>query len=157
MGNITGGVFYSGNLNPYIYTYQNPIIYIDPNGKQTISPALGYGSGGAKMEDLQKAGETINRFFTGVGNFVRDAASSMYQTAKVSWAASIGDKQGIQSGVNQMITESQEQAHYIASGDIVDDLQTPEGMGYAATAIATVYVTKKIKLGGASFTNKVLK
>lgn len=108
------------------------------------------------MEDLQKAGETINRFFTRVGNFVRDAASSMYQTAKVSWAASIGDKQGIQSGVNQMITESQEQAHYIASGDIVDDLQTPEGMGYAAAAIATVYVTKKIKLGGARTIEQVL-
>ena len=33
-GQHNGGVFYSGNLNPYIYTYQNPIIYIDPNGKQ---------------------------------------------------------------------------------------------------------------------------
>ena len=34
-GQHNGGVFYSGNLNPYIYTYQNPIKYIDPNGKQT--------------------------------------------------------------------------------------------------------------------------
>ena len=34
-GQHNGGVFYSGNLNPYIYTYQNPIVYIDPNGKQT--------------------------------------------------------------------------------------------------------------------------
>ncbi len=38
-GQHNGGVFYSGNLNPYIYTYQNPIIYIDPNGKQTESYA----------------------------------------------------------------------------------------------------------------------
>jgi len=34
-GQHNGGVLYSGNLNPYIYTYQNPIAYIDPNGKQT--------------------------------------------------------------------------------------------------------------------------
>ncbi|SIR54509.1 RHS repeat-associated core domain-containing protein [Chryseobacterium sp. RU33C] len=32
-GQHNGGVFYWGNLNPYIYTYQNPIKYIDPNGK----------------------------------------------------------------------------------------------------------------------------
>ncbi len=40
-GQHNGGVFYSGNLNPYIYTYQNPVIFIDPNGKQTLSPYLG--------------------------------------------------------------------------------------------------------------------
>lgn len=34
-GQHNGGVYYSGNLNPYIYCYQNPIKYIDPNGKQT--------------------------------------------------------------------------------------------------------------------------
>jgi len=33
-GQYNGGVYNSGNLNPYIYTYQNPIIYVDPNGKQ---------------------------------------------------------------------------------------------------------------------------
>ncbi|HBT73484.1 MAG TPA: hypothetical protein DEB37_14915 [Lysinibacillus sp.] len=38
-GQHNGGVFYSGNLNPYIYTYQNPTRYIDPNGKQTESYA----------------------------------------------------------------------------------------------------------------------
>jgi RHS repeat-associated protein len=36
-GEHNGGVFYWGNLNPYIYTYQNPIKYVDPNGKQTLS------------------------------------------------------------------------------------------------------------------------
>ncbi len=36
-GQHNGGVFYWGNLNPYIYTYQNPIKYIDPNGKQTLA------------------------------------------------------------------------------------------------------------------------
>ena len=36
-GQHNGGVYFWGNLNPYIYTYQNPIKYIDPNGKQTVS------------------------------------------------------------------------------------------------------------------------
>ena len=29
-----GGVYNPGNLNPYIYCYQNPVAYVDPNGKQ---------------------------------------------------------------------------------------------------------------------------
>lgn len=33
-GQHNGGVFNVGNLNAYIYCYQNPIIYVDPNGKQ---------------------------------------------------------------------------------------------------------------------------
>src|SRR5690606_38277628 len=34
-GQHNGGVFNPLNLNVYGYTYQNPIRYIDPNGKQT--------------------------------------------------------------------------------------------------------------------------
>lgn len=33
-GEHNGGVYNSGNLNPYQYCYQNPIKYVDPNGKQ---------------------------------------------------------------------------------------------------------------------------
>ncbi|MCJ8155264.1 hypothetical protein MKJ01_15980 [Chryseobacterium sp. SSA4.19] len=36
-GQHNGGFFNFGNLNPYIYTYQNPIRYVDPNGKQVDS------------------------------------------------------------------------------------------------------------------------
>ncbi|MDX9925296.1 MAG: RHS repeat-associated core domain-containing protein [Ignavibacteriaceae bacterium] len=40
-GEHNGGVFNSLNHNSYGYTYQNPVIYVDPNGKQTIAPTLG--------------------------------------------------------------------------------------------------------------------
>ena len=33
-GEHNGGVFNPRNNNPYIYCYQNPCVYIDPNGKQ---------------------------------------------------------------------------------------------------------------------------
>ncbi|MDO5665388.1 MAG: RHS repeat-associated core domain-containing protein, partial [Bacteroidia bacterium] len=33
-GQHNGGYFNSQNINVYGYTYQNPIIYVDPNGKQ---------------------------------------------------------------------------------------------------------------------------
>lgn len=34
-------MYNSKNLNPYIYCYQNPVIYEDPNGKQNYSLILG--------------------------------------------------------------------------------------------------------------------
>lgn len=40
-GQHNDGVYFWGNLNPYIYTYQNPIKYIDPNGKQVIGRIFG--------------------------------------------------------------------------------------------------------------------
>ena len=33
-GDHNGGMYNSGNLNTYGYCYQNPILYVDPNGKQ---------------------------------------------------------------------------------------------------------------------------
>ncbi|SHK57507.1 RHS repeat domain-containing protein [Epilithonimonas mollis] len=39
-GEHNGGVFNSFNNNSYIYCYQNPILLVDPNGKQTMAGAL---------------------------------------------------------------------------------------------------------------------
>ncbi|NAW51042.1 hypothetical protein GNY06_06545 [Elizabethkingia argentiflava] len=35
-GEHNGGFYNSGNLNPYSYTYQNPVVFVDPNGKQAF-------------------------------------------------------------------------------------------------------------------------
>ena len=39
-GQHNGGIFNDKNLNVYGYTYQNPVIYVDPNGKQSVSAIL---------------------------------------------------------------------------------------------------------------------
>ncbi|WP_185116306.1 SpvB/TcaC N-terminal domain-containing protein [Chryseobacterium sp. Leaf201] len=39
-GDHNDGVFNQGNLNPYIYCYQNPVLYMDPNGKQNVAGAV---------------------------------------------------------------------------------------------------------------------
>ena len=41
-GQHNSGVFNPMNLNTYGYTYQNPILYIDPNGKQVQFDVGGY-------------------------------------------------------------------------------------------------------------------
>ena len=39
-GQHNGGIFNDKNLNVYGYTYQSPVIYVDPNGKQNYSSVL---------------------------------------------------------------------------------------------------------------------
>jgi len=62
-----GSIFNAGNLNVYGYTYQNPVIYIDPNGKQNMSgwtqgltPAEQANQAATAWNDgLKKAGEIL--------------------------------------------------------------------------------------------------
>ena len=64
-GQHNGGVFYLGNLNPYIYTYQNPIVYIDPNGKQ---------SKGSQSSYKEKLAMQFAKVLIAVDNVTRKAA-----------------------------------------------------------------------------------
>ena len=40
LGQHNGGYFNPQNMSVYGYTYQNPIVYVDPNGKQNYSTKL---------------------------------------------------------------------------------------------------------------------
>lgn len=99
------------------------------------------------MEDLTKAGETITRFFTGAGNYVKDAASSIMQSANMAKSTITLDKEGYAKGLSDMVDQGNEFNRYVTSGDIVDDLQTPEGMVYASAMIATIVLSEKVVTG----------
>ena len=59
-GQHNGGVYYSGNLNPYTYCYLNPVIYIDPNGMQSKFWTRTWGT-------LRMVGGTAEAVVGGVG------------------------------------------------------------------------------------------
>ena len=59
-GEHNGGVYYSGNLNPYTYCYLNPVIYIDPNGMQSKFWTRTWGA-------LRMVGGTAEAVIGGVG------------------------------------------------------------------------------------------
>ena len=65
-GQHNGGIFNPMNLNTYGYTYNNPIIYIDPNGKQnyfTSAPTFKYDSGFSKFPKQTPNGTDRINFF----------------------------------------------------------------------------------------------
>ncbi|MBP2619252.1 SpvB/TcaC N-terminal domain-containing protein [Chryseobacterium jejuense] len=61
-GEHNGGVYNSGNNNPYIYCYQNPIKYIDPNGKQV---------------EWQKAWNNTKTFLSDAGDVLHKTAENI--------------------------------------------------------------------------------
>nr|WP_315034804.1 SpvB/TcaC N-terminal domain-containing protein [uncultured Chryseobacterium sp.] len=62
-GEHNGGVYFSENLNPYIYTYNSPIIYVDPDGKQSKFWTRTWGG-------VQMVGGALEAVVGGVGGVV---------------------------------------------------------------------------------------
>jgi hypothetical protein len=50
-GQHNSGVFNSFNLNTYIYCYQNPVLFVDPDGKQTLGQTVSKGLGRGVIAD----------------------------------------------------------------------------------------------------------
>ena len=120
-GEHNGGVFNAGNLNPYIYCYQNPIRYVDPNGKQVEaikrylgdlwndwnpwSRASGRMSGESERDQNNRIGQNTIRNINGlakasataeVGHFALDVIGTIEptpiaDTANAIWYAAEGD------------------------------------------------------------------
>ena len=93
-GQHNGGVYHWGNLNPYIYCYQNPVIYVDPNGKQSMAGALRGVPDNRKddvltgwREGLRKGGYQID-FVPGFGDakgVIEGIVGTDMQGNKLSW------------------------------------------------------------------------
>jgi len=88
-GQHNDGVYYWGNLNPYIYTYQNPIKYIDPNGKQGIPGALL----GAFTEYASIVGEKM--LFEDMSFSQANSSLSLKDGGNMAIAAGVGAASGI--------------------------------------------------------------
>lgn len=86
-GEHNGGVYNSFNNNPYIYCYQNPVRYIDPNGKQVdaikkglenmwgaTNPHNGIRGGANGIQVVPKA-ERMQKFQKGVIQAAKGAAT----------------------------------------------------------------------------------
>lgn len=59
-GEHNSGVYNQSNINPYIYCYQNPVKYIDPNGKQTKGSQERYEGRGVPMIQPRPIGVPTN-------------------------------------------------------------------------------------------------
>ncbi|MDN5478669.1 MAG: hypothetical protein L0G39_17215, partial [Chryseobacterium sp.] len=90
-GEHNGGVYYLGNLNPYIYTYQNPVRYVDPNGKQvdTVIDGLKKMWNGINPWAAVKATSDGPRVRSGEERF-KEFRSGSIQAAKGSATAEVG-------------------------------------------------------------------
>ncbi|MFN4364188.1 RHS repeat-associated core domain-containing protein [Chryseobacterium hispalense] len=58
-GQHNDGVYNSGNTNPYIYCYQSPVKYVDPNGKQTVAQLASGAAIGAITEYIGIVGSKM--------------------------------------------------------------------------------------------------
>ena len=64
-GQHNSGVFNPMNLNTYGYTYQNPVIYIDPNGKQSKFWTRFWGGAQMLGGAVEVVGSGVGEYFSG--------------------------------------------------------------------------------------------
>ncbi|WP_221405138.1 RHS repeat domain-containing protein [Apibacter adventoris] len=136
-GQHNGGVFNSFNLNTYGYCYQNPVLLIDPNGKQSISDIImgerkQYWLGGELSKEFIGNGETFNaQVYAEVTQLKRGNATlpALY-TVKYSNGYNIIKRDDIQYSTNCLGFVLTGGEYYIPGGDIAKFLKAS---GYKET------------------------
>ena len=99
-GEHNNGVFNPKNLNPYIYCYNNPIIFVDPNGKQGISGAVLGAFIGAFTEYASIVGEKM--LFEGKSFSQANKEITLRNIGVISLAAITGGASGsIDNGITR--------------------------------------------------------
>ena len=67
------------NMATYSYTYQNPVIYVDPNGKQTY-----FDAGALIQQRLNSTVYTLKQKVINKYNDAKQAVKNIYNTTKNS-------------------------------------------------------------------------
>ncbi|MGC4128717.1 MAG: toxin TcdB middle/N-terminal domain-containing protein [Bergeyella sp.] len=143
-GQHNGGVFNSGNLNPYIYCYQNPVILVDPNGKQVH---FMHGTGDYEAKTYFK-GDFQNNFKRDFGSFnSHQWSGSLWSGGK---AGRIAEGHRISSSVIRSIDANIKDGKYNGNGIIIGGQS--HGGNVARVVTKDVYAHLKSKMNDGSLT-----
>jgi hypothetical protein len=140
-GEHNGGVFNSFNHNSYAYTYQNPLRYIDPNGKQNVSTYINGEFG--KIE--HRARKTVSETVDGIEAGIKDGWKSTKQIVKDAWTVNFGSAQEQKQLAERLFYEAEAGAAAISDWEntktqIGDFASTPYGKGYIFASVLYMVV-----------------
>ena len=119
-GQHNGGYFNPRNTSVYGYCYQNPVLYVDPNGKQSIpGPIRGIGDGIARSvtSTINETNEVIQPVLRGIRNVARDIStgSAVLETTAGVSVVSSGGATSVPAGFVAAVAEAVSTASDITS------------------------------------------
>ncbi len=155
-----GGVYNSGNLALYSYTYNNPVTYIDPNGKQSVAADYWTGVKKSFTAKYESAKEKIAEYRANPSQILVDTKNSAIDGAVMLF-------DGITAPVQDLINEAGYETaswqrttalHNAIEDQVMDVVNnpTPEKLGEVSgnlvMSAAVALITKKIKKPCGCFT-----
>ena len=138
-GQHNGGIYNYSNLNTYIYTYQNPIKYIDPNGKQVY-----FDAGALIQQRLNSTVYTLKQKVINKYNDAKQAVKNIYNTTKNSI---------IQTGKNTQTWIKNNRNTILKASEIMQDVG--DGIAVVGYALTATGVGAKIGIPLAAIGNGV--
>ena len=138
-GQHNGGIFNPMNLNTYTYTYQNPINFIDPNGKQVY-----FDAGSLIQQQLNSTVYTLKQKVIDKYNGVKQAIKNTYNTTKNSI---------VQTGKNAQTWVKNNRNTILKASEIMQDVG--DGIAVVGYALTATGVGAKIGIPLAAIGNGV--